>query len=329
MTKSPLDYNHKYTKIDGFSYHYVDEGSQDGELLVFVHGWPELWINNKHQIDYFSKLGYRTIAIDLIGIGGSQGPKVTDVHNLEAEGLTLKHLIKGELKRDQAIFIGHDWGSMIVWRMCQYFPEIVKAVASTCIHYTPPMEKFIDMEALIQFLPGMEYQKDIGYRNWEEECKKHKSIFFEAMYQYNGFKNKEENSDAEIFEKLTDLKASYERIKLAKNYTPVFNEEEFKYFLDQYSDQVIANSCNYYRTRLLNHRDELELMDKIYINHPALMIHATEDVSNKFYVKFEPATKKFCTNLTYKVIEGDHWIILNKGDEVNEAIHSWLSALKL
>jgi soluble epoxide hydrolase/lipid-phosphate phosphatase len=64
-------------------------------------------------------LGYRTVAVDLIGIGGSEGPKVTDIHNLEAEGLSkytiksnclaLKHLVNEELKRDQAIFIGHDW----------------------------------------------------------------------------------------------------------------------------------------------------------------------------------------------------------------------------
>jgi soluble epoxide hydrolase/lipid-phosphate phosphatase len=42
MTKSPLDYNHKYVKINGYNYHYVDEGSEDGELLVFVHGWLEV-----------------------------------------------------------------------------------------------------------------------------------------------------------------------------------------------------------------------------------------------------------------------------------------------
>jgi soluble epoxide hydrolase/lipid-phosphate phosphatase len=46
---------------------------------------------------------------------------------------------------------------MIVWRMCQYFPEVVKAVASTCIHYIPPSEQFIDLEALIQLVPDMEY----------------------------------------------------------------------------------------------------------------------------------------------------------------------------
>jgi soluble epoxide hydrolase/lipid-phosphate phosphatase len=64
-------------------------------------------------------LGYRCVAVDIIGIGESEGPNVTDKHNLEAEGLNkytyksncqaLNYLVKEVLKRDQAIFIGHDW----------------------------------------------------------------------------------------------------------------------------------------------------------------------------------------------------------------------------
>jgi hypothetical protein len=42
MTKSPLDYNHNYIKIDGYNFHYVDEGPKDGELVLLVHGWPEV-----------------------------------------------------------------------------------------------------------------------------------------------------------------------------------------------------------------------------------------------------------------------------------------------
>jgi soluble epoxide hydrolase/lipid-phosphate phosphatase len=64
-------------------------------------------------------LGYRCIAVDIIGIGESEGPNVTDKHNLEAEGLNkytfksncqaLNYLVKKVLKREHAIFIGHDW----------------------------------------------------------------------------------------------------------------------------------------------------------------------------------------------------------------------------
>ncbi|KXN69923.1 alpha/beta-hydrolase [Conidiobolus coronatus NRRL 28638] len=339
MTKSPLDYNHKYVKIDGYNYHYVDEGNENGELLVFVHGWPELWICHKHQIEYFSKQGYRCVAVDLIGFGGSEGPKVTDKHNLEAEGLSnytlknnckaLNYLVKEELKREQAIFIGHDWGSLVVWRMSQYFPETVKALASTCIDYVAPAEKFIDLDTVIQHIPAMEYQRDIAYKNWEDECRENKRMAFETVYQYNEWKPDVQLPSGKRYLRLVDLKKNSEFIKQFKNYTPVYNEEEFEYFLSQYTDQNIANSCNYYRTRLLNFNDERELADKHYINQPALMVHATRDVTNDFYIDREPDTKKYCKNLTYKSIDGDHWIILNNKDAVNTAIHDWLKDLKL
>jgi soluble epoxide hydrolase/lipid-phosphate phosphatase len=49
-------------------------------------------------------------------------------------------------------------GSMIVWRMAQYFPEAVKALASTCIDYAAPADTFIDLDTVIQHVPAMEYQ---------------------------------------------------------------------------------------------------------------------------------------------------------------------------
>jgi soluble epoxide hydrolase/lipid-phosphate phosphatase len=47
---------------------------------------------------------------------------------------------------------------MIVWRMAQYFPETVKALASTCIHYNPPADNWVEMDTAIQYVPAMEYQ---------------------------------------------------------------------------------------------------------------------------------------------------------------------------
>ncbi|KXN67117.1 alpha/beta-hydrolase [Conidiobolus coronatus NRRL 28638] len=343
MPKSPLEYNHKNIKIDGLNFHYVDEGPSDGELIILVHGWPELWISYKNQIDYLSAKGYRVIASDLIGIGGSEGPKVTDIKNLEAKGLNkytfksnceaLKYLVREELKRDQAIFIGHDWGSMVVWRMAKYFPDVVKALGSLCIHYEPPFDGYLDLDTMIEFIPAMEYQRDIAYKNFESECNNNKELFFDTMYQYNGWKEGVPDDIRDTGEghlRLIDLKSIHEMVKQIKVYKPSFTPEEFKYLCDQYTPTVIANSCNYYRTHYLNFQDERVLMESHVIDQPVLMVHATKDITNTFYEDLakEPGTKEFCTNLTLKTIDGDHWIQLNKSDEVNQVIGDWLAGLK-
>ncbi|KXN69914.1 alpha/beta-hydrolase [Conidiobolus coronatus NRRL 28638] len=331
MTKSPLDYNHNYIKIDGYDFHYVDEGPKDGELVLLVHEWPELWICYKNQIAYLSSKGYRVIASDLIGIGGSEGPKVTDIHNPEAKGLSkytlksncvaLKYLVREKLKRDQAVFIGHDWRSMVVWRMAKYFPDIVKALGSLCIHYIPPAESYLDLDSMVEHIPALEYQRDIAYENFESECINNKELFFEATYQYSGWKRdvpSEIKSSGESYLRLIDLESIYEIAK-----------QEFKYLCNQYIPTVIANSCNYYRTRLLNYQDERALMKNFIIDQPVLMVHATKDISINFkHLGGENNTKKYCTNLTLKTVVGDHWIQLNKKDEVNQILGDWLASLK-
>ena len=47
--------------------HYLASGPEDGPLLIFVHGWPELSQSWRHQLPVFGGLGFRAIAPDQIG----------------------------------------------------------------------------------------------------------------------------------------------------------------------------------------------------------------------------------------------------------------------
>ncbi len=51
--------------------HYLAAGPEDGPLLIFVHGWPELSLTWRHQLPVFGGLGFRAIAPDLRGYGRS------------------------------------------------------------------------------------------------------------------------------------------------------------------------------------------------------------------------------------------------------------------
>ncbi len=43
----------------------------EGPLVVLVHGWPELWYSWRHQIRPLAEAGYRVVAPDVRGYGGS------------------------------------------------------------------------------------------------------------------------------------------------------------------------------------------------------------------------------------------------------------------
>ena len=46
----------------------------DGPLIVFVHGWPELWHSWRHQMDHCAGNGYRVAALNVRGYGNSSNP---------------------------------------------------------------------------------------------------------------------------------------------------------------------------------------------------------------------------------------------------------------
>jgi hypothetical protein len=62
---------------------YLEAGPPDGPLIVFVHGWPALAISWAPQLAHFAALGYRCIAPDMRGYGGSSAPPRREDYALE------------------------------------------------------------------------------------------------------------------------------------------------------------------------------------------------------------------------------------------------------
>lgn len=59
----------KYIEIDGLRMHYLDEGDQDGEVILMLHGQPVWNFLYRKMIKDLSAKGYRCIAPDMIGMG--------------------------------------------------------------------------------------------------------------------------------------------------------------------------------------------------------------------------------------------------------------------
>jgi hypothetical protein len=41
---------------------FIEAGPQQGPLMIFVHGWPELGILWRRQLEYFAGLGWHCVA---------------------------------------------------------------------------------------------------------------------------------------------------------------------------------------------------------------------------------------------------------------------------
>jgi len=112
---------HHYININKVKIHYVQEGK--GKLMVFLHGFPENWRAWEHQIDFFSKKGFKVIVPDLRGYNKSGKPKGIENYKMKTLVSDVVKLIKKNGK--SCILVGHDWGGLIAWRVAMHHPELI------------------------------------------------------------------------------------------------------------------------------------------------------------------------------------------------------------
>jgi pimeloyl-ACP methyl ester carboxylesterase len=117
-------------QIKGNILFYVVKG--EGEPLILIHGYGAgIWVWEK-QIEFLSRF-YRVYALDLIGHGFSERPRID--YTPEA----YIHCLKGfmdEAGIQQATLIGNSMGGGVAWAMAVGFPERVKKLV--LINSAPP-----------------------------------------------------------------------------------------------------------------------------------------------------------------------------------------------
>jgi pimeloyl-ACP methyl ester carboxylesterase len=115
---------------------YLACGPEDGPLILFVHGWPELSVSWRHQLPCFGAMGFRAVAPDMRGYGRSSVYARHGDYALSESTADMVELLD-HLGRDKAVIVGHDWGSPVVWSLASHHPDRCHGVANLCVPYIP------------------------------------------------------------------------------------------------------------------------------------------------------------------------------------------------
>jgi pimeloyl-ACP methyl ester carboxylesterase len=104
--------------------------------VVLAHGFPELAYSWRHQIQALVDAGYRVLAPDQRGYGRSSQP--TDIADYDIVHLTDDLIgLLDDVGTEQAVFVGHDWGSMVVWSQALRNPDRVAGVVGMSVPFVP------------------------------------------------------------------------------------------------------------------------------------------------------------------------------------------------
>jgi epoxide hydrolase A/B len=135
-------------ETNGIRMHLAEQGR--GPLVVLCHGFPELWYSWRHQLPALAEAGYHAVAPDQRGYGRTDAPEDIDQYDIEHLTGDLIGLLD-DLGEQRAVFVGHDWGAIVVWAMPLLHPDRVAAVAGMSVPFIPrtplPPVQLIEMAA--------------------------------------------------------------------------------------------------------------------------------------------------------------------------------------
>lgn len=103
-------------------------GPEDGPPLVLLHGFPEHWRTWHNQIPAFAGAGYRVVAPDLPGYGGTDAPADYDLATLARHAADLF----SEISRDGVHLVGHDWGGILGYSVASEYAGTVRSFVPAC-----------------------------------------------------------------------------------------------------------------------------------------------------------------------------------------------------
>ena len=115
---------HRTVSANGTRFHIAEAG--DGPLVLLLHGFPEFWWTWRHQLTWLPGAGFRAVAVDLRGYGGSDKPPRG--YDLVTAADDAAGLIRA-LGEANAVVVGHGWGGLVAWTLAVYRPKVVGRLA--------------------------------------------------------------------------------------------------------------------------------------------------------------------------------------------------------
>ena len=108
----------------------------EGPAVVLLHGFPELWWSWRHQIGPLAAAGFRVIAPDLRGYGGTDAPDDPAEYRADKVCGDVTALLDA-LGEESAVVVGHDWGANLAWTYALLEPQRTRAVAGLSVPLVP------------------------------------------------------------------------------------------------------------------------------------------------------------------------------------------------
>ncbi|KAA0052704.1 hypothetical protein IC582_017919 [Cucumis melo] len=138
-------FEHKFVEVKGGLKIHVAEIGTGSNVVVFLHGFPEIWYSWRHQMIAVANAGFRAIGLDYRGYGLSDPP--ADPSKATYSDLITDLLeVLDSLDISKVFLVGKDFGAMPAYYFALKHPERALGVVTLGVPFMPPGRRinFID-----------------------------------------------------------------------------------------------------------------------------------------------------------------------------------------
>ena len=293
----------------------------EGPPVVLCHGFPELAYSWRHQLPALAAAGFRAIAPDQRGYGGTDCPEAVtdyDIHHLTGDLAGLLDVLGVE----RAVFVGHDWGGTVAWMMSLLHRERVAGVIGVNTPYFPrPSAPPI---SLMRMMYGENYymvhfqQPGIADRALARDVRRVFTRMMRAGVPQDEFRETVRRKAGPGMHNMVEL---IEHDAYAG--PPLLSEAELQVYVDAFERTGFTGGINWYRNLDRNWETTPEL-DGAHIEVPSPMITAEWDPVLR--PELAEAMRGLVPDLEVAMIRGcGHWTPQEKPAELNRIMVDWLT----
>jgi len=290
----------------------------EGPPVILLHGFPELAFSWRHQLPALAAAGYRAIAPDQRGYGATDKPGSVADYRMQDLIADITGLVDA-LSIDRAVFVGHDWGALVLWQLALLEPERMAGLINLNIPFfarTP-----VDPITLMRNFLGDDFYI-VNFQDSNEadlRCDADPGRVFDVMMRRNQITRTR-------FEKLPKEKRAFSLLTaLARTELsgePLLTDEEHSTFTKAFKAGGFTGPINWYRNWSYNWSSSADVEQTV--NVPTLYIGAEDDVIVS-PAQIE-AMKANVPDLDIQMIENcGHWTQQERPDDVNALILDWLA----
>ena len=282
-----------------------------GRPIVLCHGWPEHAFSWRYQVAPLVEAGYQVIIPNQRGYGASSKPDVVEEYDIVNLTRDLVSLLD-HFGLEDALFVGHDWGAIVVWNLSLMHPNRVAGVVNLSVPFMQRGEKewvgfWEEMLGGDFYIVHFNRQPGVADQAFADNCER----FLGNLYRTNQWQHPP-----------VELPPGMNMIEMAKIDNmpgdPLMSEQEFNVFVDAFKANGFTPGINWYRNFSRNW-ETIGQYEQL-VTQPTLMIYGDYDM-----VPPSEDLPKFAPDLEVHSLPCGHWIQQEQPEATNRIMLDWVA----